>query len=282
LVAITPGPFVALLALSLLPVIAVAAPPPITLGTINAGLAAAPGLVSQSGIDCQVSDARKIGEDEKTKSIFYELACTGSEGFVIGQPAKGSKFPMVIYSCLEAAQSKRAAKNGAACALPENDDPKAGIAPLVAQYEPGCQVTNARAIGHSDTATALEVACQSGAGYVVQASYPLSDSKPAIFSPCAGIRPDMNLQCTLTDAGATHTYLASLVVKAGKPCDMKAYRFVGLGVGINDNGDAYFEVACVDGSGLMLDVDGAGDVYPTSCEQADDIAGGCKLTKAPH
>jgi len=274
--------FVTLLALSLLPATATSAdkPPPITLDAINAGLAAAPGLISQSGIDCPVSDARQIGVDEKTQSTFYELACTGAEGLVIGQPAKGSKFAIVIYSCLEAATSKDAAKDGAICRLPENDDPKAGVAPLVAEYEPSCQMTNARGIGHSDTATALEVACQGGAGYVVQASYPFSDAKPATFSPCAGVQPDMNLQCTLTDAAATKAYLSSLVVKAGRSCDLKAYRFVGFGFGINDNGDEYFEVACAAGEGFMLDVVPASDVYPTPCNTADNIAGGCKLTKA--
>jgi hypothetical protein len=237
-------------------------------------------LVSRSGLDCQVSDARQIGEDEKTKSVFYELACAGSEGFVIGEPAKGSKFPLVVYNCLEAATSKSAAKYGATCRLPENDDPKAGIAALVAKYQPGCRMTDARGIGHSDAGTALEVACQGGAGYVIQASYPLSDAKPARFSPCAGVRPDMNLQCTLTGAAATRTYLASLVAKTGKSCDLKAYRFVGFGVGINDNGDAYYEVACAAGDGFMLDVVAAGEVYPTPCDTADYIAGGCKLTKA--
>jgi hypothetical protein len=272
---------VGLLALSLLcgPAAAADKPPPITLDAINAGLAAAPGLVSQSRIDCQVSDARQIGEDLKTKSIFYELACNASEGFVIGAPAKGSKFPMVIYSCLEAAGSKSAARYGATCRLPENDDPKAGIEALIAKYRPSCRVTNARAIGHSDTGTALEVACQDGAGYLVQASYPLSGAKPASFSPCAGVRPDMNLQCTLTDAAATNTYLAGLVGRAGKTCEVNAYRFVGLGRGISDNGDAYYEVACAGGGGLMLDVDSAGGVFPTACAGADYIAGGCKLSK---
>src|SRR5436309_2816915 len=51
------------------------------------GMAAAPGLVSSAGIDCQVSDARLIGEgtDAKTKakSSLYEVACTNSEGYLI-------------------------------------------------------------------------------------------------------------------------------------------------------------------------------------------------------
>lgn len=250
--------------------------PPITEDELVAGMEAAPGVVSQAGLDCQVADSRKIGEDEKTKSLFYELACKGAEGFIVGMPAKGSKFPMVVYSCLEAATSKTAVKNGATCRLPENADPKAGIAPLVANDHPGCVVTDARAIGHTDTATALEVACQGGAGYVVQASFPLSIVKPAKFTPCAGLRPDMHMQCALTDASAANTYIASLPAKAGKSCAVTSHRYVGFG----DDGDDYFEVACAAGDGFMLDVDAAGHVYPTPCAQADYIGGGCKLTKA--
>jgi hypothetical protein len=266
---------VALTALCLAPAAADKPLPPITEDELVAGMEAAPGVVSQAGLDCQVSDSRKIGVDEKTSSTFYELACKGAEGFIVGMPAKGSKFATVIYSCLEAATSKTAVKNGATCRLPENADPKAGIAPLVASDHPGCVVTDARAIGHNDTATALEVACQGGAGYVVQASFPLSIAKPAKFTPCAGIRPDMRMQCALTDAAAANTYIASLPAKAGKSCVVTSHRYVGFG----NDGDDYFEVTCAVGGGFMLDVDAAGHVYPTPCADADYIGGGCKLGK---
>jgi hypothetical protein len=250
---------------------------PVTLDDINAGMGAAPGLVSQGGLDCQVSDARKIGVDDKTQSTFYELACKGAEGFIFGEPAKKSKYAMVIYSCLEAATSKSAFKFGATCRLPENADPKAGIAALIASDHPGCAMTDARGVGHTDASTVLEVACQGGAGYVVEASYPLSLAKPAKFTPCAGLRPDMHTQCALTDAAAANAYVTSLPARAGKTCAVANHRYVGFG----NDGDDYYEVACAGGGGLMLDVDAAGDVYPTACVQADYIGGGCKLTK-PH
>jgi hypothetical protein len=249
---------------------------PVTLDDINAGMGAAPNLVSQGGLDCQVSNARKIGVDDKTQSTFYELACKGAEGFVFGEPAKKSKYPMVIYSCLEAATSKSAIKFGATCRLPENADPKAGIAALIASGHPGCAMTDARGVGHTDASTVLEVACQGGAGYVVEASYPLSPAKPAKFTPCAGIRPDMHTQCALTDAAAATAWVTSLPARAGKSCTVTNHRYVGFGA----DGDDYYEVACTGGGGFMLDVDAAGDVYPTPCPQADYLGGGCKLTKA--
>jgi len=268
--------FAALLASALSPAIGAAADklPPITEDALVAGMEAAPGLVSQAGLDCQLSDSRKIGEDEKTGSIFYELACKDAEGFIVSQPAKGSKFAMVIYTCLEAANARKVVKNGDACRLPENADPKAGIAPLIAERHPGCRMTGARGVGHTDTSTALEVACEGGAGYIVQASFPLSNAKPAVFKPCAGIQPGMTLQCTLTDPAAADAYLASLLAKAGRPCAVRAHRYVGFGA----DDDDYYEVACAGGGGFMLDVDAAGDVYPTPCAAADYIGGGCKLT----
>ena len=249
--------------------------PEITEDALVAGMEAAPGLVSQAGLDCQVSDSRKIGEDEKTGAIFYELACKGAEGFIISQPAKGSKFARVIYTCLEAANAKKVVKNGDACRLPENADPKAGVAPLVASGRAGCRMTAARALGHTDTATALEIACEGGAGYIVQASFPFSNAKPATFKPCAGIQPGMTLQCTLTDAAGARAWLASVVAKAGKSCVIKDHRYMGFG----NDGDDYYEVACQAGGGFILDVDAAGDVYPTPCADAAYIAGGCKLSK---
>lgn len=270
------GVFAAALALGPGATVAAEKPPPITLEAINAGMVAAPTVVSQAGLDCQVSDARLLGADRKTKGLFYELACKGAEGFIVGLPAKDSKFPLVVYTCLEAALAKNVVKAGDACRLPENADPKAGIAPLVAQNQPSCHMTDARAIGHTDTATALEVACAGGAGYTVKAAYPLSTSKPATFSPCAGLQPGMTLQCVLTDAAATNAYVASLVARSGKPCQMRDHRYVGVG---SSDGDSYYEVACQGGGGFILDVDAGGNVYPTPCDQADYIGGGCKLSK---
>jgi hypothetical protein len=46
------------------------------------GMKAAPALIASGNIDCQLADARKLGEsvDAKTKvkSAYYELACTGA------------------------------------------------------------------------------------------------------------------------------------------------------------------------------------------------------------
>ena len=274
------GLFAALLAVAVLPVAAFAADAPakpakIDPDKIKAGMAAAPDVITGAALDCKLANARLLGKsvDAKTKaeSNYYELACANAEGFVVGAPVKAGTAPFLIYTCLEAATNK-----SATCSLPENADPKAGLAPLVAQDEPGCQLTNARALGHNDTVTVLEIACQSGAGYIIDASYPFSAAKPATFNPCAGIPPGGTMQCALTDATAATTYFTGLVGKMGKPCDMKDHRYVGA----DAKGTAYFEVACNDGKGYILEVANTGGVTPIDCIVADNIGGGCTLTNA--
>src|SRR5271165_5599504 len=72
-----------------------------------AGMAAAPGLISAGNIDCQLADARKLGDsiDPKTKvkSSLYELACTGNEGVVVEQTGDQ---PPLVFSCEESGQPR--------------------------------------------------------------------------------------------------------------------------------------------------------------------------------
>jgi len=275
------GLFAALMAATILPAAAFAAdakatpPAKIDPEAKTKGMAAAPGIITSVGLDCQLADARLIGTstDPKTKVAlnYYELACKSAEGYVVSVPVKVGTGDTAAYTCLEVAAAK-----GATCVLPENADPKAGLAALVAQDQPNCQMTGARGLGHNATVTVFEVACQGGAGYIVDASYPVSLSKPATFNPCAGITASMTIQCTLTDAATTNAYVAAIVAKMGKPCDMKDHRYVGA----DAKGVAYFEVACQDGKGYMLEVTLTGAVAPIDCAQADNIGSGCSLTNS--
>jgi hypothetical protein len=273
------GLVAALFAVAVLPAAALAADKPAAVKidpeAIKKGKEAAATVISTAGLDCQMIDARFLGTsvDPKTKisSNFYELACKDSEGFIVSAPVKAGAGATQAFTCLEVANAK-----GATCALPENSDPKAGLATLVAQREPACQMTAARGLGHNDTVSVFEIACQGGAGFIIDSGYPYSAAKPATFNPCAGITPGMSIQCGLTDAAATNAYFASLVAKMGKPCDLKDRRYVGA----DSKGEAFFEVACNDGKGYMLDVTTAGAVTPIDCVAADNIGGGCTLTNS--
>jgi hypothetical protein len=252
---------------------------PVDPESIKKGMAAAPGVITQAGLDCQLANARLLGKstDPKTKlsSNYYELACTNQEGFIVAAPEPPGP-PVQIYTCLEAANNPT---SGAQCVLPQNADPKQGLAALVAKNKPGCQLTNARAIGQTTdrTATVFEVACQGGPGYSIQASFPVSASKPATFEPCFAISPSSAMKCTLTDDATSAAYVTSIISKMGKPCTLKDRRYVGA----TSDGSNFFEVACQDGKGYMIEQSANGDVKPAiECAIADNIGGGCTLTNS--
>ena len=257
---------------------AAAAAKPVDPDSIKKGMAAAPGVITQTGVDCDLANARLLGKatDTKTKisSSYYELACKDQEGFIIALPDKGGTAQ--IFTCLEVANTPT---SGAQCVLPENADPKSGLHALVAKDKPGCTLTDARAIGQTQdrSATVFEVACQGGPGYVVDASFPVSASKPATFAPCFAISADSAMKCTLTDAASSAAYVDALAAKMGKPCTVKDRRYVGAA----SDGSSFFEVACQDGKGYMIEQASTGDVKPAiDCAYADNIGGGCTLTNA--
>ncbi|HVN02628.1 MAG TPA: hypothetical protein VMT68_20675 [Caulobacteraceae bacterium] len=254
-----------------------AATKPVDPAAIKAGVAAAPSVIKATGVDCDPANARLIGKstDPKTKasSTYYELACKGAEGFIVSVPDKEGASQ--IYTCLEVAASPNA---GVACVLPENADPKQGLAPLVAKYKPSCVMTAARAIGQTSdhTATVFEVACQGGPGYNIQASFPETAAKPAQFAPCYAL-VNTAMKCTLTDDATSNAYITGLAAKMGKPCQVKDQKYVGA----TADGSVFIEVACQDGKGYMIEQTANGEVKPgIECAAADNIGGGCTLTNA--
>ena len=255
-------------------------PPTVTAADKAKGMKDAPAVITEAGLDCQLADARALGAstDPTTKvtTNFYEIACTGAEGFIVGVPAKPPGPPPVIYTCLEVASSGAA---NIACILPENVDPKAGFASMIQKVRPDCTVTNARALGQTaDRATTVfEVACQGGAGYRGETSFPISTTKPMTFSSCLACGPTSVNKCTLTDQAATDAYFATLVAKIGKPCTATGHRWVGA----TNSGSNFYEVACQEGKGYMFEQKPDGTIgQGVDCAVADNIGGGCTLTNA--
>jgi hypothetical protein len=272
---------VAALMAAMLPVASYAAaaagPKPVDPDSIKKGMAAAPGVITAAGIDCNLANARLLGKatDAKTKasSTYYEIACKQQEGFIVAVPDKGDT---QIYTCLEV---RNTPSSGAQCQLPENADPKQGIAPLVAKYKPSCAMTDARAIGQTSDrkTTVFEVACQGGPGYIVDASFPVSVAQPATFGPCFALTVDSAMKCTLTDDATSAAFINGLIAKMGKPCTMTNHKFVGS----TNDGSSFIEVACDDKKGYMIEQTADGTVKPAiDCAVADNIGGGCTLTNA--
>ena len=73
---------------------------PVDPDSIKKGMAAAPGVITTAGLDCNLANARLLGKsiDPKTKaaSSYYELACQQQEGFIVAIPEKDG-LPL-IYS----------------------------------------------------------------------------------------------------------------------------------------------------------------------------------------
>jgi hypothetical protein len=244
------------------------------------GMAAAPAMLTAAGSSCQLADARFIGEatDPKTKvkSSLYEVACTGDEGLLIENTGVAGATPLV-FTCMEAATPGPDGKKGPnQCALPGNADPKAGLVPYIAKAQITCTPDKVRAIGHSDTAAYFELAChEGGGGYILQISTPPSLSKPASADPCLMYDPNSKVTCTLTDRASQLAVIDNLAAQSGKSCAVKDRGVLGK----TESGEVYFEVACQDGKGYVLEEKSNGTLgRAIPCTEADGIAGGCKLT----
>jgi hypothetical protein len=244
------------------------------------GMAAAPGLISAGGLDCQLADARLVGEakDAKTKATtdIYELACTGNEGLIVEKV--GDAAPET-FTCLQANEASADGKpNNVQCVLPGNGDPKAGLAPYIAKAGKPCTPAKIRALGQSPTNAVFELACsEGGGGYILAVSAPPRLDKPVTMDPCVGFPPGGNITCTLTDRTAQLAVVDQLVAKSGKACTIKDRSYIGA----TASGLAIYEVACQDGKGFMLEQAANGDLKQAiDCASADAIGGGCKLTDA--
>jgi hypothetical protein len=243
------------------------------------GMAAAPGLVSSAGLDCQVADARLIGEstDPKTKakSTLYELACTGNEGVIVDVVGDSPK----VFTCVEAAAPGPDGKpSSTACVLPGNKDPAAGLTPYVAKIGAPCTIAKVRPLGHSATETYIELACkEGGGGYILEISAPPRLDRPAAMKPCFGYAEDGNIKCILTDRATQAAAVDQLVAQSGKGCAVKDRSVLG----VSQKGDIFYEISCQDGKGYVMEQAPNGAVTRTvDCAAADAIGGGCKLTDA--
>ena len=252
--------------------------PPVSKDQRDKGMGAAPALISAAGSDCQLADARFVGEgtDAKTKAKtqLYEVACTGNEGLLVEKTGDA----VTAYTCEQANQPGPDGKpNQTRCILPGNADPTAGLTPFIAKAGKPCTIAKARALGQSPTATVFELACQDGNGWILETSAPPRLDKPAAMEPCIGFPPNGNISCTLTDRTAQLAVVDRLVAKSGKACTIKDRRYVGA----TDSGSVFYEAACQEGKGYMLESAANGDLKEAiDCAGADAIAGGCTLTDA--
>jgi hypothetical protein len=240
----------------------------------KSGMAEAPAVVTAAGLPCQVSDARKIGEDKKSKTSYYEVACAaGQMGYVLQAPAEGTP---TVFSCVEANTPPAPGQQPSTpCLLPGNADPKAALAPVFQAAGVQCLPEQARRIGQTKTNTYLEVACQGGEGYILMASAPFDASKPAQAQSCLLYDDaDTNIKCTLTDKASRLAVVDRYAAAANNGCTVKDRRFLGAA---KDNSQ-YYEAACEDGKGYIYKVANGQLSETVDCAKASHLLGGCTLT----
>lgn len=242
----------------------------------KAGMAQAPAVVQAAGLNCQVSDARLIGEDKKNKKSYYEVACAaGSMGYLLEKPAEGAP---TAFTCLEANYPADGSKPNTPCALPGNENPVAALQPLLQGAGVQCVPEKARGVGQTKTSTYLEVGCQGGTGFIVVASAPYDQAKPAQAQNCLMYdASESNIKCTLADAASRLAVVDKYVAEANNGCTVKDRRFVGMS---KDN-STFYEASCQDNKGYIYKVAAAGTLSETyDCAKATNILGGCTLTDA--
>jgi hypothetical protein len=241
------------------------------------GMEKAPAIVQAAGLPCQVSDARLIGEDKKSKKSYYEVACqAGAMGYVIEAPAEGTP---TSFSCIEANTPPEPGKAPSApCLLQGNSDPKTVLQPMLKQAGINCVPDAARGIGQTKTSTYVEVACQGGFGYVVVASAPFDSSKPVEAQNCLMYdEADSNIKCALADKASRLAVIDQYAAAANNGCVVKDRRWVGM----SKDGSSFYEASCQDGKGYIYKVGATGALAEAyDCAKASQILGGCTLTDA--
>ena len=226
----------------------------------------APAAVQKAGIACTVSDAYYIGASSTKdgKQDVYEVACQQGLGYVLLSNAAGAK----AYDCLATA-----AQPTLACKLSANADPKQGLKTYISSAGVTCTPTNARYLGANATTTVYEVACQEGPGFLLQAPAP-GATHATTAVPCVQTLGTANA-CTLTSKAASDAFVAGLVTKAGKTCQISGSRYLGSD---QKSSVDYYEVGCGAQPGFVMGANKAGGVDRVlTCGQAAGF-GGCTLT----
>lgn len=252
---------------------------PTTAAQRTRGMAEAPAVIQAAGVPCQLADAMWIGNSGTRKA--YEVACTGSLGYILVTAEQAGGAP-TVQDCvaIDTLARRELAANPAAtpnrCTLPGNADPKAGLAPFVTQAGRTCTINNARAIGEGSGLMRYEIGCSEGSGFLLDRPTPGSTT-PLRTVSCLEASA-ANIVCEYTPREAISASLQRAVASQTPPCPAIAnYRWMGRS---QDNQTEYVELAC-GSAGYVAQMNNAGAVQQWfTCDRAAAIGGGCTLTSA--
>jgi hypothetical protein len=239
------------------------------------GMAEAPEIAKAGGLACTITDARFILTDTKTKTNYYEVVCDQGMGYVlIADPAKP---PATMAPCFEANKpvGEKQQPSPLTCRLPGNLDLQAQLAVYVAKSGKACTIEKTRYIGSSPTKTFIELACAGGSGYVLATAAPANLSGEVDLNNCLNYEAGQTISCEMSDRAAQLAVVDTLMAGSGKACAVKDKRYVLS----SKTGSNWYEVACQDGSGYMIEQAAAGTLARALvCADADFVGGGCTMT----
>jgi hypothetical protein len=241
-----------------------------------AGKREAPAALAAGGLNCKMTDAYYIGQneskDDKGKTVntkLYEVACEGGVGQVLQFTAPAT---VKHFDCFQIMSTPNLR-----CRLPANKDLKGVLGGFVTAAGRTCAISDFRYLGGTPAGDAYyEVACTGALGFVVKHN---AANESTAFD-CA-MAAGTNLACKLTTAeqikAADRIVIDKLVAASGKTCTIKDTRSVAKLA----NGGAAYEAACTDNTGYMLlsKADGSLD-HAVPCAGAEALLGGCKLIDA--
>lgn len=229
----------------------------------------------------------------------YEVACSEGLGYVITAASRKGEQPQASL-CLEledmgapaggppggapggsrpSGQGGMSAggmppSNQGRCLLPANATQINGLLPFIAKAGLQCTVTRARGLGHTASSTLFEVACDDNNGYVLATSLPPNANKDVQAANCTELPATSNIRCSLTDPRAALMVADQLMAKSGVACKVVDRRMFGS----NTAGDKFYEIACEQGSGYVVQQTAAGEFgQAVTCADIGATAGGCQL-----
>ena len=240
----------------------------------KAGMDAGPGLISAAKIPCTLTDARKAGGGNGPTGpvTVYELACSEGLGYIVFSPSKAGSTP-TLQNCVISGEPVNGKPSAWACKLPGNANPIAGLSGIAAHSGRTCNVGKGRYIGSTADKDIYEVVCQGGSDYVLEAAKAAGGETS--LAPCmAFAAADSGVKCTLSTPEEQDHAMQQLVTSNGGACALKGKRYVGSTASHSD----FYEVACNEGKGYMVEVDHLGKVALTDCMKAANMGGGCTMT----
>lgn len=250
--------------------------PQVTAQQRTAGMAAAPAIITAGNLPCTLADARLIGQSGRgaAQQTFYEFACTNQLGFVVA--ARPSQPPQA-FTCLETATQPNPANgvNPLHCILPGNLNQTPALQTYVTHGGMPCTIGQVRPIGQTATNTLFELKCTEGEGYIMTTTAPPNPTGAVVMVPCLAFDGTGNVNCTLSDRAALLARIDTFNTQSDRHCPVRDRRYVLT----TRQGATYYEIACQDNTGYMLEVASTGAVGRTiPCANADYVGGGCTLT----